>query len=279
MDGIMCREIAKKFLPGAELIGWNFGDPKIPFPSEGSVYVLDLSPDVFAGGLAISEIVRLTWIDHHISSILKWGDMIPGYRIDGVAACRLAWQWFMRPLSNELPALEDYRDGALNEPLAVELAGRYDIWDHRDPDVEVFHFGLESIKLEDEHWNLLLNDYHSEQAQVLINSLLANGRIIQAYKNAGDAILMKRSYMVVFNGLNLLTLNSALGNSLTFKPKDVPETGHDALCLIYYTGKVFKVSLYHAAHRKDLDLSVIATKYGGGGHKGACGFEMETYPF
>ena len=25
-DGIFCREIARKFLPDAELIGWDFGD-------------------------------------------------------------------------------------------------------------------------------------------------------------------------------------------------------------------------------------------------------------
>ena len=30
-DGIFCREIAHKFLPDAELIGWNFGDVPLPF--------------------------------------------------------------------------------------------------------------------------------------------------------------------------------------------------------------------------------------------------------
>jgi len=36
----------------------------------------------------------LVWIDHHKSAIEKYGATTPGYRIDGVAACRLAWQWF-----------------------------------------------------------------------------------------------------------------------------------------------------------------------------------------
>jgi hypothetical protein len=54
-DGIFCREIAKKFLPEAELIGWDYGDPLIPFPQEGSVYVLDLSP------VACSKVTRSPW--------------------------------------------------------------------------------------------------------------------------------------------------------------------------------------------------------------------------
>jgi nanoRNase/pAp phosphatase (c-di-AMP/oligoRNAs hydrolase) len=44
----------------------------------------------------------------------------------------------------------------------------------------------------------------------------------------------------------------------------------------YYTGKDWAFSLYHAKHRTDLDLSTIAVKYGGGGHRGACGFRLDS---
>ena len=82
-----------------------------------------------------------------------------------------------------------------------------------------------------------------------------------------------------FEGLKFLTLNTARCNSLTFAAKDVPETGHDAICGFFWTGRTWKVSLYRARHRMDLDLSNIAVKYGGGGHKGACGFEAKTLPW
>ena len=92
-DGIFCREIAKKFLgDSAQYVGWTHGDPPIPFPSEGAVYVLDLSPECLADIPAHQE--RLIWIDHHKSAIEKFSPRIAGLRIDGVAACRLAWQWF-----------------------------------------------------------------------------------------------------------------------------------------------------------------------------------------
>ena len=31
-DGIFCREIARKFLPDAELIGWDFKDEPLAVP-------------------------------------------------------------------------------------------------------------------------------------------------------------------------------------------------------------------------------------------------------
>src|SRR5689334_18504449 len=99
-DGIFCREIARKFLPDANLIGWNFGDDKIIVPEEGEIYVLDLSPECLLG----FDVSRLIWIDHHKTAIDKYDQKIPGYRIDGVAACRLAWQWFANnPMINGEP--------------------------------------------------------------------------------------------------------------------------------------------------------------------------------
>jgi nanoRNase/pAp phosphatase (c-di-AMP/oligoRNAs hydrolase) len=47
----------------------------------------------------------------------------------------------------------------------------------------------------------------------------------------------------------------------------------------YFTGSEWGVSLYHANHRKDLDLSEIAVRWGGGGHRGACGFRAKSLPF
>lgn len=87
------------------------------------------------------------------------------------------------------------------------------------------------------------------------------------------------SWLMNWEGLKFLCLNCGPFNSLTFAAKDVPETGHDALLGFRWTGKHWLVSLYHAAHRKDLDLSSIAVKHGGGGHRGACGFTCKTLPF
>jgi hypothetical protein len=316
-DGIFCREIARKFLPGAQLIGWDWSDPKISFPGEGTVYVLDLSPDCF-GGIYPGD--RLIWIDHHKSAIDKYDNAecprLAGYRIDGVAACRLAWQWFVYNANDyaisassdlavrtmRMPEKQEFIDRTVTEPYAVRLAGEYDIWDKRDPNTDVFQFGLRSMKLMPGEWKSLLSldrkltfeelssaaHYGTKDVlkpdgtshPILIYKLIENGELLMGYQRENDAsVVNHRSFLVEWEGLKFLALTTARCNSLTFAAKDVPETGHDALMGFYYTGGGWTVSLYHANHRKDLDLSVIAVKHGGGGHRGACGFQVDKLPF
>jgi hypothetical protein len=301
-DGLFCREIARKFLPDAELIGWDYGDP-VPTPDVVSandpLYMLDISVDGLMGH------PKLVWIDHHKSAIEKYGstgrhDQIAGYRIDGVAACRLAWQWFDRlthliksqyhnPVHEmchaELPKKQDFIDRKVEEPLAVRLAGEYDIWDQRDPDAEVFQFGLRSVELSPWHWEQLLDGFPDTNlkgtgfdrtvSEGMTTALLQNGRMLQSYQQRNDAGMMGRSFLVSFEGLRFLALTTARCNPLTFASKDVPETGHDALMGFNYDGNGWNFSLYHAKHRADVDLSTIAVKYGGGGHRGACGFRLK----
>lgn len=289
-DGIFCREIAKRFLPDAEVIGWDFGDPLLS-PGADKIYILDLSPDCLIPEDRLSW-GKIVWIDHHKTSIEKYGNTIPGYRIDGVAACRLAWQWFTMPCKpamhlewlekNPLPTKQDFIGRTVSEPLAVRLAGEYDIWDKRDPDAEVFQFGLRSRELTQTDWGMMLGSecYEGCQRSDLVDSLLRDGRLLQSYQQRNDASLMKfQSWITEWEGLKFLTVNTNRFNSLTFATKDVPETGHDALLGFSFDGRKFKVSLYHARHNMGIDLSEIAKKYGGGGHRGACGFVCDKLPF
>lgn len=279
-DGIFCREIAKKFLPDAELVGWNFGEPKIILPWENTVYVMDLSPEC----LSYVDGTKIVWIDHHKTSIEKWPKDIPGYRIDGVAACRLAWQWFTAPkvadigvlARDTLPNKEQFIDRKLSEPIAVRLAGEYDVWCKEDPRAETFQY---SLRLGEPNWKVLLDVNHPDNYG-LVCKMLIEGDAAQRYAQNVDASICKhRTWLMDWEGLKFLCVNSARFNSLFFAAKDVPETGHDALLGFCFDGKCWTVSLYHAKHRTDLDLSEIAKKHGGGGHKGACGFTIKELPF
>lgn len=308
MDGIFCREIAKRFLghdPDCdskyigldgvrkpctcrEFVGWNFGDWKIvPPANEGRVYILDLSPDCVEKFNGWNE--RLIWIDHHATSVAKWSSTIPGYRIDGVAACRLAWQWFCNSFNGYgakqnfgepsfIQSLErrHFMERLVKEPLAVRLAGEYDVWTKGPdgnllPDLHEFQCGLRAVPDLD-YQRLLASDDYAETVLVI-------GRSVAYYAKTCDASAAKRAYLLDWEGLRWLALNSARLNSLTFASRDVPETGHDALLGYGFDGRQWTVSLYHARHRTDLDLSAVAVKYGGGGHKGACGFQCASLPF
>ena len=134
-DGIFCREIARKAMPHARLIGWDYGDPVPNVSLDEELYMLDISVD------ALMEHPKLIWIDHHKTAIEKYPDTIHGRRIDGVAACRIAWQWFFGG-DKYGTALADFVNRDVIEPYAVRLAGEYDVFDHRDPDTKAFQLGL-----------------------------------------------------------------------------------------------------------------------------------------
>ena len=301
-DGLFCREIARKFLPDAELIGWDYKDDKIPFPKEGTVYVLDLSPDCFDAGWTDAPDFRerLVWIDHHKSAIEKYPKDLVGYRIDGVAACRLVWQWFtnhaIRPCTCEVPhsdghydyclkmliltkeeyTKEEYTHRKVLEPLAVRLAGEYDIWDKRDPDAELFQHGLRSQKLTPSDWWILLEQ--SEPSGLFVQRLLEQGRALQyARTQENGSIIKEIGFDLEWEGLKFLACNAARYNSHLFLEGLLPS--HDACFGFKWTGRDWSVSLYHAPGKEHLDLSQIAVKHGGGGHRGACGFRAAKLPF
>lgn len=302
-DGIFSREIARKFLPDATLIGWDFPDKPLDMIDVGQtapLYIIDLPVDrVF--GLEFSKsgemptwlnLDRVIWIDHHKSSIDSHPKFIPGYRIDGVAACRLAWQWFSHqaeweladPGQYELPVKQMFLDRIVTEPLAVRLAGEYDVWDHRDNDADVaFQFGLDAQEQLQWEWLLGMDEsgeFSGYRPSNYCSNLINDGRAaMRCYAKRDADVMRTRSFLAKFAHLNFLCLNTARCNSNTFSALDVPETGHDALMAFYTTGKDWNVSLYHAAHRKDLDLSDIAKSFGGGGHRGACGFRSKELPF
>lgn len=287
-DGIFCREIAKKFLPNAVLIGWDYGDPTPKlYPDEGQVdpiqlYMLDISVEELMGH------PNLVWIDHHKTAIEKYDstglhDRITGYRIDGVAACRLAWQWFLQLETNKksnvgltgLPDKKLFVDRIVSEPLAVRLAGEYDIWDKRDPDAELFQHGLRTGDINDELWSDLLNP---DNCGTAVRFLLSRGRILQyARTRENESVINEIGFTFEWEGLTFLGCNASRYNSHLFTAGLRPH--HHACFGFKWTGKDWSVSLYGVPGKPDVDLATIAVKYGGGGHKQACGFRCSTLPF
>jgi hypothetical protein len=310
-DGVFCREIARHFLlidrqdpasppPEVEFIGWDFPNPPLHngqiLLNSDLIYVMDLPIDrpfgwIFKDGYAGNEtdpriqpldrvdFSKYVWIDHHATSILSHPAGIPGYRIDGVAACRLAWQWFRNyTLCNVvggLPRKQEFTDRIVTEPKAVQLAGEYDIWDKRNPEAETFQYALRCGEIGPSTFHALF--YNDEPR---LKAMLFGGGIAQRYAQQVDAETVNaRSFLMRWEELNFLCINSARYNSQLFAARDIEATGHDALLGFCWMGKKWLVSLYHAKHRTELDLSAIALKHGGGGHRGAAGFTCKTLPF
>ncbi len=306
-DGLFCREIARKFLPDAELIGWDFKDEALDVP-EGKIYIMDLPVDrVF--GINVKNAwegcfgadTDLIWIDHHASAIASHPTNIPGYRIDGVAACRLAWQWFSNHFESvgivaqapdqvamPFPSKQDFIDRKVHEPLAVRLAGEYDIWDKRDPRAELFQHGLRSRELGPYTWDILLSGPTAPEgdkqglAELYVDTLLDAGQgIAFARANEYHDVITQQGFTVKWEGINFLACNSHELDirSHLFEAGIKPE--HEALLGFTYNGKAkdWRVSMYLIPGKEHVDILTIAKQHNGGGHKGACGCRLDKLPF
>lgn len=259
---------------GSELLEWRFWD---------AIYIVDLSVDELMTRPELRD--KIVWIDHHKTAIDKWvnqgdkkyGWQFKGYRIDGVAACRLCWQWFFTmPLMGGAPlaSKEAFVARSVHEPELIRLAGEYDIWDHRDPDAKALQFGLRSL-----HYEKLAVLVHGQfegcgDADLLLRDTVECGHAIKAYcDRRNDEYSAAYSRTLDWEGLKLCCLNiGQRGNSDLVRGGLKPE--HQAIFAWRHTGDGVMVSLYHAPSHEDIDLSVIAKRYAGGGHKGACGFRI-----
>lgn len=300
-DGKLSNEVCRYFLereyPNASVhsYGWDYGrpvpvplhtwfDPQLgdQFSNEWSlydaVYIVDLSVDELMARPELRD--KIVWIDHHKSAIEKWDNplverlVIMGYRIDGVAACRLCWQWFVNSAGylGVLPSKQDFIDRNVQEPALIRLAGEYDIWDHRNPNGKFLQFGLRSI--DDAEFRELLMAQFSGLDDNHLAAVIETGVSIKSYcDKMADEYSAAYAHTIKWNGLTFCVLNiGQRGNSDLLRGGIKPE--HDACFAWRFDGKQVMVSLYHIEGKTHHDLSLIAVKYGGGGHKGACGFRI-----
>lgn len=263
-DGLFSMAVCGMYIDSnsVELIGWDYHDPIPEIPEDvAELYMVDISiPELM-------EHPKLIWIDHHKTAIDRFPSSIPGYRIDGVAACRLCYVWFnYKPLRSK----EDFVERLIDEPVALRLAGEYDVGDTRDPTAKSFQFGLygTNIRQYSELRRLLLND---EAAWALANE----GKIAERWQeNFAAGICKEYVYVRELCGVRFAVLASVHARSSLWFPEEALPAEAEALLTWRYDGKAVTFSLYHRPSHTHLDLSAIARLFGGGGHKGACGFAL-----
>lgn len=273
-DGKISRDVCLHWLPGTTLdydtLGWDYGDPLPDISGRQTVYLVDISNDL----LVPKNLEKIIWIDHHRTAMEKYGDQWKGVRLEGVAACRLCWQWFQAAQRGErLPSKLDYYNHTVEEPELVRLAGEYDVWDRRDPNAATLQYGMRALGVDSLQIRMVFED--KDPIDILL-TWLAAGSHARGYALSLNISTADRGYEIVWEGLRWLVINTAIGNSETFTSR--AKRTHDALLMWRWDGSRCKVSLYHAPGKEHLDLSKIATKYGGGGHPGACGFEQYYIP-
>lgn len=239
---------------------YNFEDEYEKWNDGDKVYLVDFSFEKDNMARTLEKLGKnFIFIDHHQTAIDDIKELdIEGLRRVGTAACRLCWEYFFPD--------ED-------EPESIKLIGVYDVWD-LNAKVEVFQLGVSLLDLSpnSQNWAALFRSQKS-----LIDDICKQGEIVQKYSNIEfSKIADKGAFEIEFEGQKAICINGLKLNSKSFDSVFDPKK-YDMMIAFGKTKKpnIWSLSFY-SKQDTGPDISVIAKKYGGGGHRNASGCEMTT---
>jgi len=267
--------------PTIDFIGYNYGQP-IPDLSEyDKVIMVDISfPAEKMYDLWSILGTNFIWLDHHISAIKDVDEKLPLQKIIGIrdtkfAACELTWKYFF--LNSSMPEI-------------VRLLGRWDCFGHKGTDEEQkvleFQYGARACINNYEDAYMYLDRSLTEDNKMndrIVEVMWTNGRGIynflcmdakQSYKNGFEIKLFEPNCKLAIDGiLNFICINKERFNPINFGI-DYHSDGYDGVACFHYANGEYNFSLYN--DNGEVDCSVIAKQFGGGGHKGASGFRVKS---
>lgn len=269
MDGRCAGSLVAQFTNNYNPENYFEVDYRNPLPIDKvsigeDVYIVDYSFTCNTVGV-LAELINLkcnvVWIDHHKSSIelmknpdYAWLHNIPGVRNSNASGALLTYLHFNCVSSSEAPMYIRYVDD-------------YDRWIYAFGDNTVyFKLGLETHPYDalDSIWI----DLSTKNVTVL--KLVASGELIKKYIDMDNAqYLSDFGYESEIAGYKCYVINRR-SNSWIFgdKIKQYP-----IVATWVYDGNRYQYSLYSSF--ENVDCSKIAEQFGGGGHKGAAGFQSD----
>lgn len=200
-------------------------------------------------------------IDHHKTTVKELHDKPELFKDiryviqEGKSGCYLTWKHFCPDAK---------------VPQAIELISDYDTWTYDYAATERFVYGMKLFA--HQPWNdiwqvLLLNDHPK------VNEIINMGlTCIRFRDNICSDYTSSYGWETTFEGYNCFANGIYMFGSLVFGDK----MDEYDICLSYeYLGDKWIVGLYS----KTIDVSEIAVRHGGGGHKFASGFTCNKLPF
>ena len=276
LDGYGSAAIVKHFFSKnkkgwqVDLRGYNYGGNIPQVYDYDQIIVVDVSfpMSTFKEWVGLGK--EIIWIDHHKHAIDEYGRYgeIDGLTVSlstKLAAIELTWNFFMK-------------DEMI--PDVVKYLGIYDSWRNSDKKlwekvILPFQYGMRSICNSPDQFPVCLIDDSSSECKVTVEELINKGKTILSYQRAVDKTLMRRAFKIEFEGYKTLAVNASGVNSLTFKAHKQYNRFQLYMAFNYnYKSGKFAVTIF--SDNKLIDAGEIAKRYGGGGHKGAAGFLIET---
>lgn len=245
-----------------------------------AVYIVDyhLPPEIMLELLKITS--NVYWIDHHKTAIEKYKafpEKIMGLRVDGTAACVLTYIYFnLATLEGSGKAFPVTKEMIEETPYFTRLIGDWDTWK--------FEYGEETKRFQTgmlmrdttpkaDVWQRLYE--YNERYDDAHGTIVDEGRVALLFRDQwAKDYLDHIGFETEFEGHRCFAVNLAHCNSEYFK--SIEDKGYDIYIPFSWNGEDWTVSLYTV---KDIDVSEIAKKYGGGGHLSASGYVCKELPF
>ncbi len=277
LDGQCSGAIVKYYHPSCRMVGLRYDD-KVNWDDVigQNVVMVDISLRPIENMISVAKLAKkMVWIDHHKSIMDQYDEFKDAFgkkfvailsdeRLgDHRAACELTWKFF---------------SGKKYTPIGIHLIGRYDVWDHEaHPDVLPFQYGMRMYdtfpveKYMDTVWNKIIEDDQS----FYLDTVEKGKAVFQFVNKDYSAFRRANAFESVIDGYRCICLNRISVNSRIFGDLIYD---YDMAVIFGYKGKgKWKVSFYTA--RDDIDVSKIAERYGGGGHKHAGGAIVDSIDF
>lgn len=243
----------KKFGAKAEYIGLNHSTPPPIEKLRGKIlYFIDITYI----GKDLDKVIKVakdvTILDHHVSTkdeIKKAPHSI--YAVNQSGAI-LAWRFFH-------PGKKD--------PYLLRCIETRDLWQWQVPHAEEILAALDVLPFDFKKWDRAVTDIENPNIR---KKYIEKGRAIRAYEEKIAADLFKKVQPAIFEGhragvVNAPILHSEIGHLIY-------SNGYTIAIVWSHNGGQFRVSL---RSNGKIDVSKIAQKYGGGGHKAAAGFRLD----
>jgi len=277
LDGKCSAAIVRKYNSKTRCFEVSYEKP-IPFDqirSDDEVVLVDFTPSELKDFKKLVDSKHLIWIDHHkvnIDKFLPEFDYVSGRRGDtNPSAAMLTWEYFF---------------SGKDVPMAVQYTSDFDTWTHKFPESRVFEAGMSSVNSlpNSDVWKKLLDTERPDaigqavagETETELDVILKRGKVVQDFKkNVNAEYLESYGFEVEFEGHKAIACNVAHCGSDFFESKDGPS--YDLMIPFVFNGNEYIISLY--SEKDDVDCAAIAKKNGGGGHKGASGFQIKELPF
>lgn len=297
LDGLTSGALLKEAYPEATLIGYDYCEElELTRFKRKNVIMADVSLPMTQMLTLAKYANEFQWFDHHVSayndfrktfenlrktnitaSILEYFDKELNfyyYYCSKISACELVFRIISKPMFNSIGE------------VCVRLLGQYDTWRNThtkkiigDSDwnetVLPFQWGMREYRTPE----ILLTKIKSLETHSDIDSVIKIGNSILKYQESIDETnISSKGFEFILNhdgkDLKVIALNGGPFNSRTFESR-YHEGLHDLMMPFVFNGKTMKWTFSMYTTKNDVDILSIAKKYGGGGHKQACGFQRD----